>query len=88
MHNDELTLLVTLLPILCCCLASRALGGAEQPMITVKGQEQPVPQVNFAPGPKYADANRRFGIASSIARAPGGRLWCGFTSGGKGEGGR
>ena len=46
----------------------------------------PLPRVNFAPGPEYADANRCFGIASSIARSPGGRLWCGFTSGGNGEG--
>lgn len=45
-----------------------------------------LPRVNFAPGPEYADANRCFGIASSIARTPGGRLWCGFTSGGNGEG--
>jgi hypothetical protein len=42
--------------------------------------------VNFSPGPEYADANRCFGIATSIARTPGGRLWCGFTSGGNGEG--
>lgn len=45
------------------------------------------PRVNFTPGSEYADDNRRcFGIASSIARTPGGRLWCGFTSGGNGEG--
>lgn len=45
-----------------------------------------IPRVIFAPGETYADANRCFGIASSIARPPGGRLWCGFTSGGEGEG--
>lgn len=45
-----------------------------------------VPRVIFAPGDEYADANRCFGIASSMARTPGGRLWCGFTSGGEGEG--
>ncbi len=45
-----------------------------------------VPRVIFAPGEAYADANRCFGIASSIARTPAGRLWCGFTSGGEGDG--
>ncbi len=44
------------------------------------------PRVNFTPGPEYADSNRCFGIASSMACTPGGRLWCGFTSGGNGEG--
>jgi predicted neuraminidase len=44
------------------------------------------PRVLFQPGPQYADENRCFGYVSSIARTPGGRLWCGFTSGGEGEG--
>ncbi len=45
-----------------------------------------LPRVLFHPGPEYGDERRRFGIAASIARSPGGRLWCGFTSGGEGEG--
>ena len=49
------------------------------------GREHPVPIVHRNPGPKYADAIRRFGIVSSIARTPGGRLWCGFSSGGEME---
>jgi hypothetical protein len=53
--------------------------------VTVAGREHPVPKVHFDPGPEYADANRRFGIASSITRTPGGRLWCGFSSGGERE---
>ena len=53
--------------------------------VTVAGLEHPVPIVHFDPGPEYADANRRFGIASSITRTPGGRLWCGFSSGGEKE---
>lgn len=44
-----------------------------------------VPSVNFAPGPEYDDSNRYFGICSSIVKTPGGRLWCGFSSGGLGE---
>jgi sialidase-1 len=54
--------------------------------VDVAGSRQPVPRVDFNPGPSYADNQRCFGIASSIARSPGGRLWCGFTSGGDGEG--
>jgi hypothetical protein len=54
--------------------------------VMVAGREHPVPIVHQNPGPEYADANRRFGIASSIARTPGGRLWCGFSSGGEMEG--
>ena len=53
--------------------------------VMVAGREHPVPLVHRNPGPEYADANRRFGIASSIARTPGGRLWCGFSSGGERE---
>ncbi len=54
--------------------------------VIVTGSKQPVPRINFEPGPEYADSNRCFGIASSITRTPGGRLWCGFSSGGTGEG--
>lgn len=54
--------------------------------VEVAGTQQPIPRVIFDPGPKYADENRRFGIASSITRTSGGRLWCGFSSGGAGEG--
>ena len=54
--------------------------------VSVAGTVQPVPRVDFAPGPRYADERRCFGICSSIARTPGGRLWCGFSSGGTGEG--
>jgi hypothetical protein len=54
-------------------------------LVMVAGREHPVPVVNFDPGPEYDDANRRFGIASSITRTPGGRLWCGFSSGGEHE---
>lgn len=57
-----------------------------QETILVAGREHPVPIVHRNPGPEYADANRRFGIASSVARTPGGRLWCGFSSGGETEG--
>lgn len=53
---------------------------------TVAGSRQPIPRVDFAPDSRYADSQRAFGIASSVARSPGGRLWCGFTSGGDGEG--
>src|SRR5690554_3130715 len=59
---------------------------ASPAFVEVGGSSQPVPRVDFDPGPEYADANRCFGIASSIARTPGGRLCCGFTSGGEGEG--
>ncbi len=54
--------------------------------VTVAGTRQPIPRVNFAPDSRYADSERTFGIASSVARSSGGRLWCGFTSGGDGEG--
>jgi len=54
--------------------------------VMVTGSRQPVPRVIFDPGPEYADENRMFGIASSITRTPGGRLWCGFSSGGSEEG--
>lgn len=43
-------------------------------------------QVNFNPGPEYADADREFQGIPSIARAPGGRLWATWYGGGKGEG--
>jgi hypothetical protein len=49
------------------------------------GSRQPDPRIIFNPGPEYADENRFFGIASSIARSPGGRLWCGWSSGGTQE---
>ncbi len=39
----------------------------------VAGREHPVPTVHQSPGPEYADANRRFGIASSITRTLGGQ---------------
>ncbi len=54
--------------------------------VTVAGSRQPIPRIDFAPDSRYADSERTFGIASSIAQSPGGRLWCGFTSGGEGEG--
>lgn|GEM_PF-2192853 len=54
--------------------------------VDVTGSKQPVPVVIFHPGPEYGAAYQNFGIAPSIARTPGGRLYCGFTSGGVGEG--
>lgn len=54
--------------------------------VEVAGSRQPRPRIVFQPGPQYADEKRCFGYVSSIARTPGGRLWCGFTSGGEGEG--
>lgn len=54
--------------------------------VMVTGSRQPIPRVIFDPGPEYADENRLFGIASSITRTPGGRLWVGFSSGGSEEG--
>ena len=54
----------------------------ETSYVDVAGSRQPVPKMHLQPGPQYDDANRCFGIASSIARTPGGRLWCGFSSGG------
>lgn len=58
------------------------LGGRLQ----VAGTFQPIPIVNFEPGTLYGDDNRYFGICSSIAKTSGGRLWCGFSSGGISEG--
>ena len=58
----------------------------DQSHVNVSDTRQPVPRVIFEPGPEYADENRKFGIASSITRTPGGRLWCGFSSGGTEEG--
>lgn len=57
-----------------------------QDVLNLRIDDTVVPRVIFEPGAEYADANRCFGIASSIARTPGGRLWCGFSSGGEGEG--
>lgn len=61
-------------------------GKANAEFVMVSGSRQPAPQPIFDPGPQYADENRQFGIASSITRSPGGRLWCGWSSGGTGEG--
>ncbi len=54
--------------------------------VEVTGSWQPVPVVIFHPGPEYSAAYQNFGIAPSIASTPGGRLYCGFTTGGVGEG--
>lgn len=62
------------------------IAATERDFVEVAGSRQPVPKVDTHPGARYADENRCFGIASSIARTPGGRLWCGFSSGGAGEG--
>lgn len=59
---------------------------SQQQFVDVAGSRQPVPRIIANPGAHYADENRCFGIASSIARTPGGRLWVGFSSGGTGEG--
>jgi len=40
---------------------------------------------NFTPGPEYADSKRVFQGIPSIERAPGGRLWATWYSGGQGE---
>ncbi|MCA1808658.1 MAG: sialidase family protein [Kiritimatiellia bacterium] len=40
---------------------------------------------NFNPGPEYADDRRMFQGIASIERAPGGRLWAVWYSGGQGE---
>jgi len=61
-------------------------SGVDSEFVLVSGSKQPVPRVIFDPGPEYSDENRCFGIASSISRSPGGRLWCGWSSGGTGEG--
>ncbi|MFN2351499.1 MAG: sialidase family protein [Kiritimatiellia bacterium] len=42
-------------------------------------------QPNFAPGAQYADDQRQFQGIPGIARAPGGRLWAIWFSGGQGE---
>lgn len=42
-------------------------------------------QPNFSPGPEYADSRRVFQGIPSIERAPGGRLWAAWYSGGQGE---
>lgn len=62
------------------------IAAAEQDFVEVTGARQPVPKVDPRPDARYADENRCFAIASSITRTPGGRLWCGFSSGGAGEG--
>jgi hypothetical protein len=62
------------------------IAASKQEFAEVAGSRQPVPKVNPRPDVRYADKNRCFGIASSIARTRGGRLWCGFSSGGTGEG--
>lgn len=67
-------------------LVKNSKNNCQQSFVDVTGTKQPVPNVIFNPGPEYADVNRNFGIASSITRTPGGRLYCGFTSGGTGEG--
>ncbi|MFP4029576.1 MAG: sialidase family protein [Candidatus Brocadiia bacterium] len=54
--------------------------------VDVAGSEQPVPKIITEPGPKYQDANRRFANVTTITKTPGGRLWCGFSGGGDGEG--
>ena len=59
--------------------------GVLQASIEKARPAQVVPRVNFNPGPEYGDENRYFGICSSISKTPGGRLWCGFSSGGLGE---
>lgn len=60
-------------------------GPGNPGFVRVSGSWQPIPRVDFNPGPAYANSNRHFGIASSIARTPGGRLVCGFCSGGTEE---
>lgn len=71
--------------LFCCCSRIDA-AETDREFVTVAGSKQVVPIVDFAPGPEYGDDQRQFGIASSITRSPGGRLWCGWSSGGKGEG--
>ena len=44
------------------------------------------PEINTAPGEKYADSARIFQGIPSIERAPGGRLWAAWYGGGAGEG--
>jgi hypothetical protein len=44
------------------------------------------PEINTAPGEKYADSARLFQGIPSIERAPGGRLWAAWYGGGAGEG--
>ncbi|GAA3406832.1 sialidase family protein [Paenibacillus hodogayensis] len=46
---------------------------------------QPV-EPNLAPGEKYAAKSRKFQGIPTIERAPGGRLWAAYYSGGDGEG--
>lgn len=41
--------------------------------------------VNFSPGPEYGDDKRLFQGIASVERAPGGRLWAVWYSGGQGE---
>ncbi|MFZ2654432.1 MAG: sialidase family protein [Victivallales bacterium] len=64
-----------------CTRSDPDLAPADKPDLT-----QSFPKVNFNPGPEYGDEHRYFGICSSIVKTPGGRLWCGFSSGGLGEG--
>ncbi|MFP4499368.1 MAG: sialidase family protein [Candidatus Hydrogenedentota bacterium] len=44
------------------------------------------PPVNLDPGPEYAPADREFQGIPGIARAPEGRLWATWYTGGEGEG--
>ncbi|MBI1355173.1 MAG: exo-alpha-sialidase [Acidobacteria bacterium] len=44
------------------------------------------PTVVSAPGPEYADQSRRWQGIPGVERAPGGRLWATWYSGGTGEG--
>jgi hypothetical protein len=53
---------------------------------TIQVVPQPVPEIITEPGPRYQDANRRFANVTTITKTPGGRLWCGFSGGGDGEG--
>jgi len=50
----------------------------------LKEASQPV-SPNFAPGPEYGDSARLFQGIPGIERAPGGRLWATWYSGGQGE---
>ncbi len=42
-------------------------------------------EINFAPGAEYGDDKRLFQGIASVERAPGGRLWAVWYSGGQGE---
>ena len=62
------------------------IAAPEQALVDVAGTQQPVPKVNTQPDARYDDANRRFANVTTITKTPGGRLWCGFSGGGDGEG--